>query len=156
MLSSCRFPKQKCKEQVCGAWGNGLYLETDGHDNVWFALDWFVGFHSWIHKCDELVKDCLVDFTRTMRWSVPQLQLTFWISCFLLESFVFSELLSRAAFTLDLTLCRNEATSLTLTSDSSKAEVISLSVASRTCHYSVNFRRHNKFNSPFRRRPRPC
>lgn len=41
-------------------------------------------------------------------------------------------LLSRVAFTFAFTFCRRDPTSLTLTSDSRRAAVISLSVASRT------------------------
>ena len=57
---------------------------------------------------------------------------TFWTIYFRFPSFPLSALLSRDAFTLALTFCRSWATSLTLTSDSSNAAVISFRIASRT------------------------
>ena len=52
---------------------------------------------------------------------------------FRLESLDLSAaLLSRVALTFALTFCRRDETSFTLTSDSRRAAVISLSVASRT------------------------
>lgn len=51
-------------------------------------------------------------------------------------------LASKDALTFALTFCRNDATSLTLTSDSSRAAVISFSVASRTLRLDYEFHDH--------------
>src|SRR5271170_1070054 len=55
---------------------------------------------------------------------------------FLFASFDLSP--SRASLTLAFTFCRKEATSFTLTSDSSNAAVISFRVPSRTLHACQN------------------
>jgi hypothetical protein len=87
---------------------------------------------------DEFIEYCLLDIVNEFRLRLTKLA-AFCMRVFLFDSFDLSVvLLSRASLTLAFTFCRKEATSFTLTSDSSNAAVISFRVPSRTLHACQN------------------
>ena len=112
------------------------HLKTHGHEDIGLTLLWLVWLDTWIHQLHELIKDslrCVVNHNPLDAGNNDRC-LTFCTRFFLLTSFELSEeLLSRDDLTLALTFCRRVATSLTFTSDSSSAAVISFNVASNTC-----------------------
>lgn len=106
-------------------------LNTNRHQHIHLALHRLVRFYPRVHQCDQLIEDSLLVRRQVMfPWSWP----TFCTMFFLFDSLppAFSAS-SSSFFTFVLTLFRNEPTSLTLTSDSSRAAQSSLRRASTTC-----------------------
>lgn len=40
--------------------GKGAHLETDGHENIAFALGRLVRFYSWIYELHQFIEDSLL------------------------------------------------------------------------------------------------
>lgn len=116
-----------------------LYLQTNSHYYVWRTLLWLIGFYTWIHQLNQLIKYNLVQTMKITGCQPWKAHFTFWTIFLRFESRVLSELLSKAAFAFAFTFCRNKDTYLTLTSDSRRAEHISLSMTSRS-YEAVNRR----------------
>ena len=112
----------------------GAHLNTDSHEDVHLALCRFVRLSTWVHKRYKLVKDRLYVSCAYKR----VIELTFCTTFFRLTSRPpAAAASSRLFFTFALTLFRKDATSFTLTSDSRRAAVSSLSSASRTCRSAL-------------------